>query len=162
MRPIRVHAIVDTPRERVFDYLLDIANHVEFTDHFLKDFRLERIESRGRGAAARFRVAFPLGSVWAEAVIVSVEPPFRVEMEGRAGRIGRVATSAVYTLTPHDRRMTRVEHVFESDPATRIDRMRELVMRPWLSRQKRMALRRLKRLLEEGQPATHAARVAAG
>ena len=36
---------IDRPREEVFDYLADIANHPEFTDHYLKDWRLTREES---------------------------------------------------------------------------------------------------------------------
>lgn len=162
MQPIDLQVIVDAPRERVFDYLADIANHVEFTDHFLDDFRLERMDSRGLGAAARFRIAFPLGSVWTEAVIVAVEYPYRIVTEGRAGRLGRIETRGVYTLTPHDLQMTRVEYVFDTEPATRGDRLQELFLRPWLARQESRALRRLKRVLEEGQPSAHAVRVAAG
>ena len=41
------------PREEVFAYLADVANHPEFTDHFLKDWRLTREDSEGRGAGAR-------------------------------------------------------------------------------------------------------------
>jgi uncharacterized protein YndB with AHSA1/START domain len=162
MRPIDAHTIVDAPREQVFDYLADIANHIEFSDHFLEEFRLERVESRGVGAAARFKIAFPLGAVWAESVIAALERPHRVVTEGRAGRIGRIRTSGVYTLTPYDQGMTRVERVFETDPPVRSDRLRELPLRPWLAAQERRALRRLKQVLEEGRPAAAAARVAAG
>ena len=45
MRPIAVSRTIDAPRERVFDYLSDIANHAEFSDHYLSDFRLERLDS---------------------------------------------------------------------------------------------------------------------
>ena len=51
VRPLTVTCVIDRPRERVFDYLADIANHAEFTDHFMREFRLERLPSRGRGAA---------------------------------------------------------------------------------------------------------------
>jgi uncharacterized protein YndB with AHSA1/START domain len=51
-----VSIIVGAPRERVFDYLRDIANHPEFTDHYLVDWHLTRIDSVGLGAGARFRV----------------------------------------------------------------------------------------------------------
>ena len=36
MDPVAVSIIVDKPREEVFEYLADIANHAEFTDHFLE------------------------------------------------------------------------------------------------------------------------------
>ncbi len=54
-----VSTVVSAPRERVFDYLQDIANHPEFTDHYLVDWHLTRIDSVGRGAGARFRVKAP-------------------------------------------------------------------------------------------------------
>lgn len=163
MRPLTVSTTIDAPRERVFDYLADIANHVEFTDHFLKDFRLERLDSVGVGAAARFRIAFPIGSIWADAVITELERPYRIVTEGQAGRIGRVRLDAVYVLVQHGYDMTSVEFTFSSEPATRSDRLREsLGLRPWLKLQHGRALRRLKFVLEQGEPSTRAVTVAPG
>jgi hypothetical protein len=167
MRPATVSSAIDSPRERVFDYLADIANHAEFTDHFMKDFRLTRLESRGLGAAARFRLSSPLSfigfDVWAELVLTELERPYRVLMKGAAGRIGRVPVQAEYRLTEQDPGMTRVELTFSSEPATTTDRLRELLGgRTWLTIQSRRALRRLKLILEEGEPSAHAVRVAAG
>ena len=168
MRPATVTSTIDAPRERVFDYLADIANHAEFTDHFMKDFRLERLDSRGVGAAARFRLTSPALSplgldVWTELILAELERPHLVRMAGRAGRIGRVEVSAVYRLTRQDPGMTRVELTVSSDPAAITDRLREaLGGRLWLTFQCRRALRRLKQVLEENQPSTHAVRVAAG
>jgi uncharacterized protein YndB with AHSA1/START domain len=172
VRPVTVTTTIDAPRERVFDYLSDLANYVEFTDHFLKDFRLARLDSRGVGAAASFRIesalarlpmATPLASPWAEVVVTEVEPPYRLAIEGQAGRIGRVVLTAALVLTPHDHGMTRVDVTFSSVPATRIDRLREsLGARPWLTYQLKRALRRLKLVLEAGEPSAHAVRVAPG
>ena len=50
--PIAVSRTIDAPRERVFEYLSNIANHAEFSDHYLHDFRLERLDSSGLGASA--------------------------------------------------------------------------------------------------------------
>ena len=55
MDPVTLHVNIDRPREEVFAYLADIANHPEFTDHYLKDWRLTREESEGRGAGARYK-----------------------------------------------------------------------------------------------------------
>jgi uncharacterized protein YndB with AHSA1/START domain len=163
MRPITASCVIDAPREEVFGYLSDLANHVEFTDHYLKDFRLERLESKGVGAAASFRVAFPLTSLWAEAVVTELEPPYRIVLEGGAGRLFRIKTTAAYTLSLHDQDMTRLEYVFSTVPATRIDAAREaLGGRAWLAYQSRRALRRLKYVLEQGVPSARAVRVAAG
>jgi uncharacterized protein YndB with AHSA1/START domain len=49
MDPVSAHIVIDRPREEVFDYLADIANHAEFTDHWLTEWRLTRVDSYGRG-----------------------------------------------------------------------------------------------------------------
>src|SRR5919112_292026 len=55
MDPITSSITIDRPREEVFEYLADIANHPEFSDHFLKQWRLLRVDSYGTGAGARFQ-----------------------------------------------------------------------------------------------------------
>jgi hypothetical protein len=172
VRPATVSCVIDTPRERVFDYLSDIANHAAFLDHFAHDFHLTRIESRGLGASARFRLASSLArlpllsapaSIWMELVVTDSEPPYRLLLEGTAGRRGRVRVSAEYRLTLYGTGMTRVELTFSSEPATRADALREaLGARPWLSAQLRRALRRLRGALETEQPPAGRVRVAAG
>jgi uncharacterized protein YndB with AHSA1/START domain len=154
---------VDAPRERVYEYLLDVANHAEFTDHFLKDFHLGRLDSAGVGASASFRIDYPLGRQWGELVVAEADRAHRIRLEGCMGRIGRVKTEATYTLTPAGHGMTTVELSFETQPPTRADRLREsLGLRGWLVRQSRRALQRLAETLEEGEPSAHAAGVAAG
>jgi uncharacterized protein YndB with AHSA1/START domain len=163
MRPVTVSRTVDAPREQVFRYLSDIANHAEFSDHYLHDFRLERLNSRGLGASASYRLDFPLGRQWGDAVITALEAPHLIVLEGRVGRIGRIRTRAEYRLTPADHDMTRVEYRFESEPSTVLDRLNEsLGMRSWLRRGARRGLSRLAQVLEEGEPSAHAVRPAAG
>ena len=163
MRAVTASRTVDAPREDVFRYLSDIANHVEFSDHYLQDFRLERLDSTGVGAAASYRFGFPLGRHWGDAAITELEAPHRLVLEGRAGRLGRIRTRAEYRLTPADHEMTRVELRVETEPGTTVDRLKEsLGFRGWLRRAARRALVRLAQVLEEGQPSAHAARPAAG
>jgi uncharacterized protein YndB with AHSA1/START domain len=162
MRPVTVTATIDAPRERVFDYLSDVANHVEFSDHYLGDFRLARLQSRGVGASASFRIG-TRGARWGEVVITGLERPYRIELEGQAGRLGRIKTRAAYTLTPYGHDMTKVEYTLSTEPATRLDALREaLGCRSWVKRKSRKALRRLASLLEEGRARAHAVRAAAG
>ena len=59
VEPFTVSSTISKPREEVFEYLADIANHPEFTDHYLVDWRLTREESYGTGAGARFRMKAP-------------------------------------------------------------------------------------------------------
>lgn len=163
MRPLTVTSIVDRPRREVFDYLADIANHAEFTDHFLKQFRLERLQSRGLGAGARYLIDFPLGATWAESTLVELDPPYSIVSEGAAGRIGRNRTRTEYRLTDHDQDMTKVELIYSTQPATPVDRLKEaLGLRPWLRAKWARALRRLGQVLEQGEPSSRAAGVAAG
>ena len=71
MDPVTVEITIDRPRGEVFEYLADIANHAEFTDHFLVDWRLTREESYGQGAGARYRVKAPLNRyAWGDATLV--------------------------------------------------------------------------------------------
>lgn len=161
MRPFTATVTIDAPRERVFDYLADVANHAEFSDHYLEDFRLERLDSSGVGAAASFKLAFGR-SQWGEIVIASLERPYRIVLLGQTGRIGRVKTRGVYTLTPYGNDMTQLEYEGSGTPATKGDEFRAALSRAWLKRQIRKALRRLAKVLEEGRPSAPAARAAAG
>ena len=83
MGPITVKTTIDSPRERVYEILCDLANRPAFTDHFVADYRLQRLDSSGVGAAARFRVTEP--GLWMETVIDEVSPPHRVHEQGAGG-----------------------------------------------------------------------------
>ncbi len=142
--------VVSAPQEQVFDYLADIANHRQFTDHFLVEWHLTRIDSVGRGAGARFRVKAP-GSrfSWAEVTFAEVQRPHRIVEIGRTGKYNRVRTFAVYELSPATGGATRVTFTAETIPATLTDRILEWFgARSWFRRKNRRALRRLRGILE--------------
>jgi uncharacterized protein YndB with AHSA1/START domain len=163
MRPVAVSRTVDAPRERVFEYLSDIANHAEFSDHYLHDFRLDRLDSTGLGASASWRMDFPLGRFWGDAAITEVELPYRIVLEGSSGRLGRIPIRAEYRLVPVDHGMTRVEYEFDTRATHPLDRLKEsLGMRGWVRRNARRALQRLATAIESGSATTHAVRPAAG
>jgi uncharacterized protein YndB with AHSA1/START domain len=150
MDPVTVSIIVDRPREQVFDYLQDIANHPEFTDHYLRDWHLTRIDSVGRGAGARFRVKAPGARfAWGDATFVEVDRPYRIVEVGRTGKGNRVRTLGVYELAPGTAGTTRVRFTIETEPATLSDRLLEgFGARFWLRRQNAHAMRRLRTILE--------------
>jgi uncharacterized protein YndB with AHSA1/START domain len=149
--PTTVSVTVARPREEVFDYLADIANHAEFTDHFLVDWHLLREDSRGPGAGARYRIRMPLNRFdWGDASFIEVEPPYRIVERGRTGKYNRVRTLGEYRLTPLGRELTKVEFTFESIPGNLADRVLESFgARSWLRRKNRKALRRLRAILED-------------
>jgi uncharacterized protein YndB with AHSA1/START domain len=149
---VTVSTVVSAPREVVFDYLQDIANHVEFTDHFLHDWHLTRIDSIGRGAGARFRIAAPGNRYsWADVTFSEVERPHRIVEIGRTGKSNRIRTVGVYELDPVAGDSTRVSFTVQTDPATLADRLMESIGgRGWLRRKNKRALNRLRAIMEEG------------
>jgi uncharacterized membrane protein len=151
--PVSVSITVGRPREEVFDYLADIANHSEFTDHFLTDWHLTRENPVGRGAGARFRIKAPLQRFsWMGVSFIEVDAPWRIVEAGRGGKYNRIRLMTVYTLEPAADDTTRVNLTTETAPVTIADRLMEaLGARRWTRRQNRRALRRLRAILEEGK-----------
>jgi uncharacterized protein YndB with AHSA1/START domain len=162
--PITVSTTISRPREEVFEYLADIANHAEFTDHYMVDWHLTRVDPVGQGAGARFRVKAPLSRFsWGDVTFAEVQPPYRIVEHGRYGKYNRIRVLGTYTLTPGPSDSTVVEYTFESVPVMPSDRLMEVLGgRSWMRRQVVKALRRLRRILEEnrgrGKRATVAAR----
>ena len=152
MDPVTVSITVGRPREAVFDYLADIANHAEFTDHFLDDWHVTRENTVGRGAGGRFRIKAPLQRFsWMGVSFIEVDRPWRIVEAGRGGKYNRIRSMTIYTLEPAAEDTTRVQLSVETEPATITDRLMELLgTRSWTRRQNRRALRRLRSILEEG------------
>ena len=139
MDPVIVSVTVGRPREEVFDYLADMANHSEFTDHFLEDFHLTRENTVGRGAGARFRVKAPFQRFsWMGVSFVEVDRPRRIVEAGRGGKYNRIRSMTIYSLEP-------------GPDGTITDRAMEMFgARTWTRRQSRRALARLRSILEDG------------
>ena len=163
MGPISAEIEIDVPREQAFATLADLSARPSFTDHFLTDFHLTRIESTGVGAGARFRAKGPLRSVWMDTAIVALEEPFRVVEEGRGGRANRIPSHTVWELTEAAGGLTAVRVSHWSKPAA-LDRGLELLSAGSLfqARGWREALRRLRDNLEADRPAAERIAVAGG
>jgi uncharacterized protein YndB with AHSA1/START domain len=158
--PFTVTATISKPREEVFEYLADIANHAEFTDHYLVDWHLTREDTYGQGAGARFRMKAPFSRfAWADLSFAEVQAPYRIVERGRGGKFNRIRMLGTYTLSPGPGGSTRVEYTLETVPVMLSDRIMEaLGGSAWTRRQTGKALRRLRTILEEdrgrGQRAT--------
>ena len=163
MGPISAEIEIDVPRERVFATLADLSARPSFTDHFLTDFHLTRIDATGVGAGARFRAKGPLRSVWMDTAIVALEEPFRVIEEGRGGRTNRIPSHTVWELTEAAGGLTAVRVSHWTEPGA-IDRGLELLSAGSLfqARGWREALRRLRDNLEADQTAAERIAVAGG
>jgi uncharacterized protein YndB with AHSA1/START domain len=161
--PVTVSITIARPREEVFAYLADIANHPEFKDHFLTDWHLTREDSEGAGAGARFREKLPLNRFgWGDTTFAEVEPPFRILERGRSGKFNRIRSMGVWTLRDAPGGMTRVEYSYETAPVKLSDRAMELIGgRGWWRRKLARSLRRLQSILEENRDRGARATVAA-
>ena len=164
MDPVSASVTIGRPREEVFDYLADVANHPEFKDHFLTEWHLTREDSTGRGAGARFREKLPLNRFgWGDYTLAEVEPPFRIVERGRSGKFNRIRALGTWTLHDAPGGMTRVDYAYETLPVKPSDRFMELIAgRGRWRRKLSRSLRRLQAILEEdrdrGRRATIAAR----
>jgi uncharacterized protein YndB with AHSA1/START domain len=146
--PITVTTSIDAPRERIFDFICDLATRPSWIDHFASDYRLERIDASGRGAAARFRVDAPAGVRYMETLIAQADRPFRIVEHGRGGRLDRVAMRLVWELESGP--TTTVRLTFWTAPPSAFDRAREFGRERWWRRRLGKALTRMGELVESG------------
>ena len=152
--PVTLHVNIDRPREEVFAYLADVANHPEFTDHFLKDWRLTREDSEGRGAGRALPPGRPLRPL-------RLLRPHLAELDAAAPdrrRRPRRQVQPDQDVPPVDARAGRRRHaagVRLRDRAAAADRpasSRQLSgRRGWFRRNAARALRRLRSILEENR-----------
>jgi uncharacterized protein YndB with AHSA1/START domain len=149
VRQVTVDIHISAPREEVFDFVTDLAARPAYMDHFLHDYRLARANPVGEGAAARFKLKAPLATEYAELLIKEVERPRRIVEELRVGRRGRNRSVAVYDFTQEAPNLTRVELTTYSEPATAVDRVREIGAAWWVRRRTKKALERLRGIFED-------------
>ena len=149
MRPIVVRTFISAPREEIFDFVGDYANRVAWTDHYVGDFRLARVNSYGVGAAALFEIDAPFNRQRAQMAITRFERPRRIGEEGGIGRLFRTPVWAEVELVAAQGG-TEVTLTVWTEPARRWDAFKEsLGARPWLRHQLRMSLARLRTIFEE-------------
>jgi uncharacterized protein YndB with AHSA1/START domain len=163
MDPVTASVKIGRPREEVFAYLADISNHLEFSDHYIEQFRLTRLDPVGRGAGARFKVRAPFQRFgWGDMTFSVVEPPHRIVAVGRGGKFNRIRTTAIWTLDVAPGGGTEVEYMLESEPALPTDRLFEALsgQRGWFKRKVRKSLSRLQAILEENEDRGRRATVA--
>jgi uncharacterized protein YndB with AHSA1/START domain len=153
MDPVTLSTTIARPREEVFEYLADVANHAEFTDHCLVDWHLTREDSYGHGAGGRFRTKSRFDRFsYGDLTLAELQPPERIVATGRAGRFNRVSTRSEWALAEDGEGGTRVEFTTQTTPATSSDRTMEKLLRVRASttRCHRKALDRLRTILEAG------------
>src|SRR5436305_12570387 len=132
MRPIRAHVTISAPREEVYDLVADLAARVAWCDHYQQEYRLTRPRSSGVGAAARFHAKAPRSHTWVEVSIAEASRPRVIRERLRLQRLGRTPGFVDYTFEPLGRHATRTALVLSTEPATRLDALKDsLGPRPW-------------------------------
>jgi uncharacterized protein YndB with AHSA1/START domain len=146
--PITITTSIDASRERIFDFICDLAIRPSWIDHFADDYRVQRIPASGRGAAARFRVDAPAGVRYMETVIAETDRPHEIVEHGRGGRLDRTPFRLVWELEAGP--TTTVRLTFWTAPASLFDRIREMGRERWWRRRWTKALGRMRDLIESG------------
>jgi uncharacterized protein YndB with AHSA1/START domain len=163
MGPVSAEVEIDVPRQRVFEAIADLGLRPAFTDHFLADFHLTRIESTGVGAGARFRFAVWPRQVWMDTRIAEVDQPHRLVEHGRGGRGNRIPSTTLWELTEGPGSLTRVRVSYWTEPSI-VDRGLELLSAASIpyERRWRTALNRLRERLESDSLGAHRIALAGG
>jgi len=154
MRPVVAEIEIEATREAAFELLSDLGRRPSFTDHFLTGYRLTRIEARGEGAGARFRVKAPLRSPWEDTTIVATREPNRIEERGFGGRMNRIPNHTVWEVEPSKAGMIRVRVTHWTEPTHPVDKLVESLSFGAHFQRKgwRGAMKRLRDILEGGAP----------
>lgn len=153
MDPVSASISIQRPREEVFAYLQDIANHPEFLGHRLVDWHLTREDSIGLGAGARFRAKLRFHRFsYFDVTFTEVEAPYRIAFVGRGGKYDRTLVHGEITVKPDPGDSVRVTFTVETEPKLPSDRIMEAVATQGLVARGalRKGLGRLRTILEEG------------
>ena len=164
MDPVATSVLINRPREEVFEYLVEIANLWEFTDHYLQEFHLTREDTYGKGAGARFRIDVPFQRFdWADMTITDVDPPRRIVLRGRGGKYNRIRMVWIFVVEAGAGGGAGVTWTTETEPKFPSDRFLEaLAGRGWHRRRQKRALKRLRSILEEDRDRGRRGTIAAG
>lgn len=151
MDPVSASVVIQRPREEVFAFLADIANHPSFLDHRLVEWRLTREDSIGQGAGARFRAKLRFSRFARyDVTFHEVEAPYRIGIVGRGGKYERTRIQGEITVVRTNDGGSRVTFTVDTEPRLPSDSLMELLsgQRGVAQRGLRKGLRRLQEIFE--------------
>lgn len=148
MKPVTVSVAVPQTPEEVYDFLDVLANHEDFLDHFLVDWRFSG-PARGVGARAEARASAPMSQDWTEFEVVEAERPKLIVEEG-VGLKGKRRTRGTYRLEPLPDGGTEISFELAWLAAARAESLIPPMTRAFVSRPNGKAMRRLAKLLAAG------------
>ena len=164
MGPVSASVEIDVPRSVAFAELCDLSRRPSFTDHFISDLHLTRIDPSGSapapGSASR---PSPATSGWTRS-ITEVEEPQRIVEHGHGGRANRIPSTTVWELLEGPGSLITVRVSFWTEPSNHIDRAIDAVGMASVGLQRgwREAVNRLRDQLEAGAGEREPVAVAGG
>ena len=164
MGPVTAEVELDVPREVAYEFVADLANRPSFTDHFISDLHLSRIDSTGIGAGARYRIFAPPQAIWVDTTITALNPGKRVSERGSGGRTNRIPTATEWEFLEGPGRLLTARVTYWTSPTHHLDRIKEVLggASIWYQRDWRTAMKRLRDQLESGEMASPKVGVAGG
>jgi uncharacterized protein YndB with AHSA1/START domain len=164
MQPCTISQKIDRPPAAVFDYLSDLANYSEFTEHFLTEWRMTREETFGPGAGGRFREDLPFDRFgWGDMAITEYKAPSLIVLTGCGGKYNRIRTLTAFELSDNGDGGTEITLTVETRPALPTDKLIGAVGQDRARRRGwRKSMKRLSRILEDGSGRGSRATIAGG
>lgn len=152
MKPVSVSIDVPQSIEDVYAFLDVMANHEQFTDHMLTDWRLSG-PATGVGARVEVTAVMAGRSEPVTIEVVQAEAP-RLIVERNVGAAGKRVAHGTYRLAPSPAGGTTVsfEYIWQSAPA--LERVAAPLIRPLMRRVLGTTMERLRDTLAAQQPAT--------
>lgn len=161
MGPVYAEIEIDAPREKICDYLMDIATRPMLFGDAITDFRLLRLESEGVGAGARLR--FRRRSAWIDTTITALDRPRRISERGAGGHFNRDLNGFEWEIAEAASGVSTVRLSYWTEPkglAKLTDRLTGGA--GWYRRQLRNALDQLREKIESDQTESDPIPVAGG
>lgn len=153
MDPVSSTISIDRPREEVFAFLSDIANHRRFLDGKLTDWHLTREDSIGLGAGVRVRAKLRFNRFsYYDVTFTEMEPPYRMAMVGRGGKYDRTLVIAEITIRDEGAHGAKLTWTIETETQLPSDGIMEALagQRGVARRALKKGLERLRAILEDG------------
>lgn len=145
--PVTVSVDVPQPREDVYAFLDVMANHEQFTDHFLVDWRCAG-PATGVGSRAFVNAKVGGRKEPVEIEVIEAEPGRVIRERSRANK-GRRLTQGTYTLSDLPSGGTHVEFSFEFLQLPASEKLMAPLMRAVVRRGNAKAMERLAAALRE-------------
>jgi hypothetical protein len=146
MRAIHTSTDVPQSREDVYAYLDVLANHEQFTDHMMRNWRVDGPE-RGVGARAAIDVTLGGRTEPIELEVVTAQPPIR-SVERNVGAGGRRVATGTYNLDELPGGGTRIHFTYAWQQAPLGERLAAPIVRSVMRKGLSTALARLAELLQ--------------